>query len=321
MKVGIIATSPIVPWFIEATKPFESVKILAISSRNADKAKPYAEQFQIPKIYTDIEDMCKDPDIDTIYLTSPNFLHYSQTKMALSYGKNVINEKPFAATLAQAKELYELAEKNHVFLFDMAISREIERYEFIKQYIDQLGEIHLFKNNQSQYSRKYDAFLAGETPNVFDPEKEGGALMDLGVYNTTLAVMLFGKPDEVFYIPVIERGIDISGELILKYPKVICESSTSKNTASQNMILVQGEKGYLSIEKGYPEEKARLQLNHEEKETLSNTMSIEKLDRIVRCMDEGDTSLYAFEKETVLTVVDILEKARKCAGIVFPSDR
>lgn len=323
MNVGIISTSAIVPWFVESLKSYPTVCIKAIYSRNADKAKPVAEQYHIDTIYTDLEEMLSDPELDTIYLTSPNSLHYSQTKQALLHGKNVINEKPFAATLSQAEELFEIAEEKDVRLFDMSISREYDRYLFIKEHMAELGKIRLFKDNQSQYSRRYDAFAAGETPNVFNPEMEGGALMDLNVYNIALTVLLFGKPEQVFYVANVERGIDTTGELILKYPEMLAETCTSKSTSSQNMILVQGEKGFLSMEKPSRGNGGckYVKLNNGEKQEFDLPLSIQNMERIVKCVDEGDASVYEREKEVVLAIVDILEKARHCAGIVFPSDR
>ena len=57
----------------------------------------------------------------------------------------------------------------------------------------------LVQCNFSQYSSRYDAFCAGETPTSFDPARAGGALMDLNVYNISYVVGLFGEPNQVHY--------------------------------------------------------------------------------------------------------------------------
>ncbi len=323
MNIGIVGTSTIVPWFTESLKDYASVKTTALYSRSYEKGKDFAENNNIEKVYTDLEEMCSDPDIDTIYIVSPNVLHYPQAKTAILHGKNVIVEKPFCAALKQAEELFRLAEEKNVKLFDMSLSREYSRFLLIEEYRDRLGKIRLYKDNRSQYSRRYDAFLAGQTPNVFSPEMEGGALMDLNVYNIALMVMLFGRPDEVYYMANTERGIDTGGELILKYPELICESSSSKCSAGRNIILVQGEKGYLTIDRGFnpPAGSTYLQLNGKDREEINPLFVQQDMSRIVRCLQENDSAVYEQEKERILTIVEILEKARRCAGLIFPGDR
>ena len=323
MKIGIVSTSTIIPWFFDSLKDYPDVSVSAIYSRTYEKAKPVAEKYNIPKIYTNETELYQDPDIDTVYLLSPNALHYPQAKAALSYGKNVINEKPFCATLRQAEELFDLAEKNHVFLFDMSISREYGHFQLIQKHLCDLGRVHLFKANLSKYSRRYDAFLSGETPNVFSVEMEGGALMDMNVYSIALSTLLFGSPEQVLYAANVERGIDTSGELILKYNGMLAELCVSKCTTAPNTILLQGEKGSLCIQKTMSREgdKVILTKQNTEQTEFTAASSIQNMERIITCLRDHDESIYRKEKETVLTIVRILEEARKCAGISLPSDK
>ncbi len=71
--------------------------------------------------------------------------------------------------------------------------------------------------NFSQYSSRYHDFCAGQGLASFDPECAGGALMDLGVYNVSYVVGLFGSPNKVHYAANMERGIDTSGVLTMEY--------------------------------------------------------------------------------------------------------
>ena len=71
--------------------------------------------------------------------------------------------------------------------------------------------------NFSQYSSRYHDFCAGKVWPSFDPACAGGALMDLGVYNVSYVVGLFGSPNKVHYAANITRGIDTSGVLTMEY--------------------------------------------------------------------------------------------------------
>ena len=80
-------------------------------------------------------------------------------------------------------------------------------------YLDKIAPIHVVNLNHTQYSSRYDAFLAGDIQPAFDPKKDGGALMDLGIYNLHIIIKLFGKPESINYFPTMQKNIDTSGIL------------------------------------------------------------------------------------------------------------
>ena len=80
------------------------------------------------------------------------------------------------------QELAALARRKKVFLFEAMTTQYLENYNKIRELLPRIGRVKLVQCNFSQYSSRYDAFCAGETPPVFDPACAGGALMDLGVY-------------------------------------------------------------------------------------------------------------------------------------------
>ena len=73
----------------------------AVCSRQKATGEALAQQFGIPKGYTDYDAMLADPDIELVYIATPNSLHYGQSKAALLAGKNVLCEKPFVPTVAE----------------------------------------------------------------------------------------------------------------------------------------------------------------------------------------------------------------------------
>ena len=111
MKLGIIGSGMIVHDFLKTADKINNLELTAISStvRSKDIARELANQYGIKKTYTDNEKMMVDPDVDTVYVAVPNFLHYEIAKEALEHGKNVICEKPFVESTEHAKELKQLA--------------------------------------------------------------------------------------------------------------------------------------------------------------------------------------------------------------------
>ena len=68
----------------------------------------------------------------------------------------------------------------------------LPNFEILKESLGKIGKIKLVQGNFSQYSSRYDAFLRGEMPNIFNPDFAGGCLMDINFYNVYLNVALFG---------------------------------------------------------------------------------------------------------------------------------
>ena len=104
MKIGTIGTGFIVSNFINASRTNENCEVVACYSRKLETGSAFAEKNGVGKVYTDLNEMLNDETIDTIYVASPNSVHYEQTKMALNAGKNVICEKPFTSTSAEGKK-------------------------------------------------------------------------------------------------------------------------------------------------------------------------------------------------------------------------
>ena len=107
MRWGILATGMIARKFADTVNRMagEGEKLIAAGSRSAEKAKAFAEEFGIPKYYDSYEELAADPDIDAVYIASPNNLHKEHTLLCLNAGKHVLCEKPFTTNARDAEEL------------------------------------------------------------------------------------------------------------------------------------------------------------------------------------------------------------------------
>lgn len=169
MKLGILGTGMIVreflPWLAGPDCPF-TVQALCSTQRSAPVADEMCEQYGIPRRTTNYFELLQW--VDVIYLAVPNLQHYRYAKVALEAGKHVIVEKPMACTAAQTEELAALARRKKVFLFEAMTTQYLENYNKIRELLPRIGRVKLVQCNFSQYSSRYDAFCAGETPVSFD---------------------------------------------------------------------------------------------------------------------------------------------------------
>ena len=251
MKLGIIGTGKIIIDALYAMEPLKEISCNAIFARprSKDKGEELAKQYSIPEVYTDYDELLDKADIDTVYIGLINSVHYEYAKRALEKKKNVILEKPFAGTYEEAKGLIDLARRNDLFVFEAITVLHNDVIEKMKENLPKLGKIRMMLANYSQYSSRYDNYLAGQVDHAFDPDFLGGALRDINVYNIHYAVELFGLPEKTHYYPNIGfNGIDISGTMVMEYDGFSAVCTGAKDSDSPGFVSIQGEKGYMRID-------------------------------------------------------------------------
>jgi len=246
IKVAIAGTGKIVPESIEALT-MTGYDVVSIWGPHKEKAIPIAERYNINHVCGSYEDLLIS-GVDFVYIALVNTVHFDYAVKALLAGVNVLLEKPFCSNASQAEYLASLCKEKGLYLFETISNIYQPAWTIVKQYLPEIGKIKMFQASFSQYSSRYDAYLAGDICAVFDPEYEGGALRDLNVYNLHLAVDLFGAPDQVIYrANKGYNGVDTSGTVILKYPDIIAVCSASKDASAPSGVLIQGENGWIRI--------------------------------------------------------------------------
>lgn len=314
MKLGTIGTGKIVREILEGVAAADGVSCGAVYSRKRETGAALAERFGVEKVYTDLEQFLSDPELDTIYIASPNSLHAGQARMALEHRKHVLLEKPFTPTLKEARELFELAEKQGVFLFEAIPTQSMPNYKVMRELLPQVGRVKVVQCCYSQYSSRYDMLLNGQVTNVFDPAFAGGALMDINVYDLSFVISLFGKPlDVTYYANRHENGVDLSGVLVMRYPDFICTCEGAKDTWGINSAQIQGEEGFLYVKDGcnwfseviLETKEGRECFDHQE-EALHWHYEVKELTELIQKKDQKE---YERRKALTLDVVEILEAA------------
>lgn len=250
MKVGLLGAGMIVHDLLSFANEVADMELEAICATpaEAETIQKLAEEHGIKVCYTDFDAMLENPAIETIYVGVPNHLHYAFTKKALLADKHVICEKPFTSNYLEAVELAELAQERNLITLEAVSTRFLPNVLKIKELLPTLGEIKIVSANYSQYSSRYDAFKQGVVQPAFDPEKSGGALMDLNIYNINLMVTLFGATDKVNYRANIQKGIDTSGILNLDYGDFKAVCIAAKDCKAPIVTSIQGDKGCIVIE-------------------------------------------------------------------------
>lgn len=173
----------------------EGSQIVAVMSRNAEKARSYAERHGIRKWYTDAQELIDDPDVNAVYVATPPSSHATYAIMAMHAGKPVYVEKPLASSYDDCARINRVSAQTGVPCFVAYYRRYLPYFRKVKSIIE-AGEIGNIINVQIKYSspaRQYDAEKGDQQPWRVNPEIAGGGYFyDMAPHQLDLLQDLFG---------------------------------------------------------------------------------------------------------------------------------
>ena len=324
LKLGIIGTSSISHHFLEAAHTSGNFQLGAVYSRKIETAEKFVEQYQGVKLFDQLNDFFKD-SFDVVYIASPNSLHFSQAKMALSAGKHVILEKPAVTQPQEWQDLVEIAQENQCFIFEAARNYHEEAFTVIKNFLAD-KQVSGADFNYAKYSSKMPDLLSGNTPNVFSDRFAGGALMDLGIYPIYAAVRLFGKAlDATYQAQQLDNTIDLNGDGILSYPGYQVHIKAGKNITSNLPCEIYTTDGTLTLNT-IEHVRSAIFTDHQGNEThlsiqqAPHTMT-EEVAAFANMIKQPNLELYQAWLDDATHVHKLLYTMRQTAGIRFEAEK
>lgn len=324
IRLGTIGSNFIVHNILRHAVKTPGITLTAVFSRSEEKAEALAKQYDAERYYADKEEFLSDPEINFVYIATPNALHYDQAKAALLAGKHVLLEKPFCPEVSLAQELVQIAWERELILVDMTPTAFLPNLPVLKAQLPKIGRIRQVMGNYTQYSSRYDRFRSGETDNVFNPVFAGGSLMDINYYNVYLNTALFGKAQEAVYFPNIQRSIDTSGVIVLRYDGFVSQNTGAKDCRGENFFQIEGEDGYIYVPGGVSSLEEIRVVTKEGTEVIRPPHETDlwgwEVGAVAEHIGSGNFEPLSQGLQTMLAVIETIETARKAAGIHFPDD-
>ncbi len=320
MRLAVIGAGAIVREFLPDLLRVPGLEVVSVQGRphSAERVRALCAEYGLPAVFSFEETLAHRPD--AVYVAAPNAAHCAIALQALESGLHAIVEKPMTVTFAQAQALAAAAKAHGVTVWEAVTTPYLGTYQKLRRWLPRIGTVKLVQCNFSQYSSRYDAFLRGETPPVFDPAQGGGALLDLNVYNLHFVLGLFGAPQSAQYTPVLERGIDTAGVLTLRYPGFAAALSAAKSCPGPALFAVEGTLGTLQCRYAPNLVGAvTLTLRDGTAETFDDGSAahraLAEFTAITAAIESGDTALYEQRLDQSLTAARILTEVRTAAGL------
>jgi predicted dehydrogenase len=223
-----------------------SCDVVAIASRDADRASAAAERAGVERSYGTYEALLADPDIEAVYIPLPNHLHAEWTIKAAQAGKHVLCEKPLALTAAEAQTMVDACRDADVLLMEAFMYRLHPSWLQVRELVDsgRIGELRAIQGVFSYTNRD-----PADIRNV--PEYGGGALMDIGCYPINVARMLFGSEPTGVQSAIHrdpEFGIDDLTSAVLDFAGRQATFTCSTQLEPDQWIVLMGTTGRILVE-------------------------------------------------------------------------
>lgn len=247
IRWGVLGAANIaVKKVIPAMQSGDLCEITAIASRDLEKARRFADELNIPRIYGSYEELLADAEIDAIYNPLPNHLHVEWSIRAAEAGKHVLCEKPLAMSAEEARKLIETRDRTGVKIEEAFMVRTHPQWLVVRDLIknERIGKV--------QAVAGFFSYFNDDASNIRNQaEIGGGALMDIGCYCINLSRFIFDdEPKRVSSL--IERDgttkIDKLTSAMLDFPNGQATFTCSTQLVPYQRIQIFGSKGRIEVE-------------------------------------------------------------------------
>jgi len=325
LNIGILGTGRMAGAMAKAIASMKHETAVAVGSRSVEKAQAFAKEYGIPKAYGSYEELCRDPEVDLIYIASPHSHHAEHGMQCIEAGKPVLVEKSFTANAAQAAELLESARKKQVFLAEAIWTRYMPFVKTMREVLasGKIGEVRSATANLGYYTVT--------NPRVSEPSLAGGAMLDVGIYCLTFFSILFG--DNVVSLKAeahkSEKGIDLNSSVLMTLKtedgrEVPCSFYSSVDGPTDRRGIIYGSDGYIEIGNvnnyeyiGIFDHSHQL-IERIDRPEQEETGYVYQFEACRKALSEGKTETAEMPHGEILAVMELMDRIRKEMGVRYP---
>jgi len=323
IKWGIIGLGHIAHSFAQAFKYAENARLIAVASRSTEKAKAFAQKYNVPKAFGTYEALMRCQDIQVVYIATPHGRHYEDMALCLEHGKAILCEKSFTLNAAQAKTIFEKAMRKKIFVMEAMWTRFLPLMQKLKE---------LVATHEIGYLRLFSADLGFNFPfdpqsRLFNPQLGGGALLDVGVYPISLSQWILGLPTLISSQVVMGKtGVDEQAVMAFKYDDgVLASLFTSIRSVTPSRGVIMGTEGVIEIHGPlYRPVALTVRKTDKSPETIEVPLTGNgynyEIEEVNQCLRAGRTESLWMPWADTIAVMEIMDRLRKQWGMRYPQE-
>ncbi|MCF2634094.1 Gfo/Idh/MocA family oxidoreductase [Prevotellamassilia timonensis] len=240
VNIGIIGTGSIAFRFVPESKNVNSAVISAAYNPDMGENMVFCEKYQIPVVANDLDELYAN--CNAVYIASPHYTHYDYVKSALLAGKHVLCETPFVFSMAQAEELYQIAEEKKLVLM-VALKTAYtpafgHLFSLLKSRI--IGDV--VEVNASVTT------LTDESSEKLDCKHFGGSMSENACF-PLLPIFKFLGADyrNINFYSKMKNGVDIFTKAVFRFDHAVASFQVGLGVKTEGCMTVAGTKGYVYV--------------------------------------------------------------------------
>lgn len=319
MKLGILGAGGIASTMAKTVAGMKDVEAYAVAARDLERARVFAQKYEVKKAYGSYEEMLADDEVELVYIATPHSHHYLHAKMCLEAGKNVLCEKAFTVNAEQAQKLFDLAKEKKLLITEAIWTRYMPSRKMINDIIESgvIGEVTAVTANLS--------YTVSHVERIRKPELAGGALLDVGVYPINFASMVLGdKVKDVKATAIFQNGVDILDSIAMVFEgDRMATLQCGAREISDRMGSIFGTKGYMQVQNINNPEKITV-FDTEHKEVASYVVPEQisgyeyEVESCMKAIQEGKLECPEMPHAETIRIMKIMDDIRKSWNYEIP---
>lgn len=321
-KVGIIGCGWIADKMAVSLAPLKDYCVYAVSSRSLEKAKEFANHYDIEKAYGSYEELVKDHQVDLVYIATPHSHHFEHTMLALENGKHVLVEKAFTANTREAKILLETAREKGLFITEAIWTRYMPMSHKVKELMESgiIGEPRVLTATL--------CYMMENKERIVRPDLCGGALLDLGVYSINFARMYFGTDivKSVSNCILGPTGMDMQESISLTYANGrMANLQAGALCLNDRQGIISGTEGYIRVDNINCPELIEVYRNYELVARIFRPQEMVtgyeyQVMECKRCIEAGLKESPMMPHAETISIMEQMDTLRAEWGVKYPMD-
>lgn len=290
-------------------------EITAVYSRRPESAQAFAAAWG-GRAYAEARAAVCADDVDGVYIVTPHTSHAEYARLALECGRPVLVEKPLTVRGEETDALIALARQKQVYLAEAMWTWFSPVAQQALRWLQQ-GELGTVRSAVLTYHRHSSNYA----PRVTDPQRAGGALLDVAIYPVTYLYRLFGMPQKIVCSGTLAGGIDLGEDIRLTFADGLCAlaSVSIVDNKGFEMLKIRGSRGELRGPEYHCADHIELRRGLWHREVFRGDGSYaNEFDCVAAEIRAGLTESRLVPLQATADVMHILDECRRQLGLLYP---
>lgn len=308
----------------EAISLTDGAELWAVGSRELSKAQEFAARHGAAHAYGSYEELCADPELDAVYISTPHGRHFEDAMLALENGKHVLCEKALTVNADLAKKLADEASSRGLLLAEGMWTRYIPVNRRVVEWIEagKIGDV------RSVTAIIGFAAAPDFSHRLLDINLGGGALLDVGIYALEYILMAYRgeRPKKIAAAGrLFHNGADANVSASLEFATGTAQFTCALDVNLPCTAAIYGSEGSIEVCGAFMAPNKAILRGKSGEETAEIAPGengfVHELSAFMKAAEQGKTECSELTPSESVLAAEINDEIKRQIGLRYPQDR